>query len=98
MDFGSIAAAASATGPDDVGTSAAASSVPTDGVREAGEFGGGNVVTVRDDGDGDETVPETTETSRDGVETETRRRRDGDESRRRRDRDDGDGDERESRR
>ena len=48
MDFGSIAAvaAASATGPDDVGTSAAASSVPTDGVREAGEFGGGNVVNV----------------------------------------------------
>lgn len=46
MDFGSIAAvaAASATGPVDVGTSAAASSVPTDGVREAGEFGGGDVV------------------------------------------------------
>ena len=62
MDFGSLADIA-ATGPDDVGTSAAASSVPTDGVREAGEFGGGDVVTVRDDGDGDETE---TRWSRDG--------------------------------
>ena len=47
MDFGSFGdIAATATGPDDVRTSAAASSVPTDGIGEAGEFGGGNVVTV----------------------------------------------------
>jgi len=45
MDFGSLADIA-ATGPDDVGTSAAASSVPTDGVREAGEFGGGMLLLM----------------------------------------------------
>ena len=35
-----------ATGPDDVGTSAVTRSVPTDGIGEAGEFGGGRVVVA----------------------------------------------------